>query len=161
MVNDACSDTGPILHLYEINQLPLLQLFPKIIISPYIREELLQYNIKRLPKNIELKDVNKDQLALFSEKYDLDIGEASAIWLCKSLKIPLLLTDDLSAREVSLNLEIKPVGTVGIITRCFREKIIDQEEAIQLLKEIHHRSSLFITSSLIELTIKEIKKFKK
>lgn len=154
-----CSDTGPILHLNEINQIFLLKLFSKIFISDYVREELLRYEVKVLPKNIELKEVNKDQVGLLVEKYGLDISECSVIWLCKSLKISLLLTDDLNARDVAKYLEIEPVGTIGIIIRCFREKIIDKKKAIGLLKKVYEDSSLFITSELINYAIKEVEKF--
>lgn len=162
MVNDnACTDTGPILHLQEINQLSLLKIFSKIFISVYIKEELLKYKIEKLPRNFKLESVNKDQVALLAERYSLDIGESSVIWLSKSLKIPLLLTDDLNVREIAKYLGIKPVGTVGIIMRCFREKLITQKKAIEILKEIHKKSSLFITSELINYAINEIKKFDK
>lgn len=162
MVNDnACADTGPILHLQEISQLSLLKVFSKIFISVYVKEELLRYKIEKLPRNFGLKSVNKDQVALLAERYSLDIGESSIIWLSKSLKIPLFLTDDLNVREVAQHLDIKPVGTIGVIMRCFREKIINQEKAIEILKDIHKKSSLFITSKLINYAINEIKKFDK
>ena len=159
--NKACSDTGPILHLNEINKISLLKIFSKIIISFYIKEELLKYKIDFLPKNIEIHNVNKDQVLLIAEKYDLNIGESSVIWLNKNLKIPILLTDDLDAREVAISLDIKAVGTVGIIMRSFRENIIDENSAIQILKDIHEKSSLFVTKELINYAINQIRKFKK
>ncbi len=159
--NKACSDTGPILHLNEINKISLLKIFSKIIISFYIKEELLKYKIDFLPKNFEIHNVNKDQVLLIAEKYDLNIGESSVIWLNKNLKIPILLTDDLDAREVAISLDIKAVGTVGIIMRSFRENIIDENSAIQILKDIHEKSSLFVTKELINYAINQIRKFKK
>ena len=161
MASNACSDTGPILHLHEIHQFSLLSLFDKIFISTYIKEELLKHKIENLSKNFDLKEVNKDQVALLAEKYGLDLGESSVIWLCKSLEVPLLLTDDLTAREVVIELGIRPVGTAGIIVRCFRDGIITQKHAIGLLKLLHTKSSLFITSELINYAIGEIIKFKK
>ena len=160
MENETCSDTGPILHLYEVNQISLLNLFSKIFISSCIKEELLRHKIERLPKNVELQNINKDQVALLSERYSLDDGEASVIWMCKSFNIPILLTDDLNAREVAKSLDITSVGTIGIIIRNFREKKISREDAARALKDIFDNSSLFITSQLINNAIDEIKKFK-
>ena len=161
MGNEACSDTGPILHLHEISKLSLLSIFSKIFVSSHVKGELLKYEVERLPKNVELKSINKDQVALISEKYGLGIAESSAIWMCKSLQISVLLTDDLDAREVAKSLDITPVGTIGIIVRSFRENKIDREEAIRTLKNIHGISSLFVTSSLINDAIDEIRKFKR
>lgn len=160
MASKAVADTGPILHLFEIDRLKLLNLFNKLVISTIIQEELSVYAIEMLPKNTEIKEINKDQVRLLAEKYDLALGESSALWLCKSLQIPLLLTDDLNAREVASALEIKPLGTLGIIIRNYREKKINQTEAILLLQSLHQNSSLFITSGLIAYAIAEIKKFR-
>src|SRR3989344_3152861 len=101
MANDACSDTGPVLHLHEISSDSLLKIFGKIFVSDHIKEELLKYKIENLPKNFEVEEVNKDQVVLLAEKYGIDVAEASVIWLCKSVPIDLLLTDDLTAREVA------------------------------------------------------------
>ncbi len=161
MANDACSDTGPVLHLHEIRSDSLLKIFGKIFISDYIKEELLKYKIENLPKNLGVEEVNKDQVVLLAEKYGIDVAEASVIWLCKSMHINLLLTDDLTAREVAMQLEIKPVGTVGIITRAFREGVITQKKTTELLHLLHKNSSLFITSELINHAINEIRKFNK
>lgn len=157
MENRVVSDTGPILHLHEINKQGLLSLFSKIIISQIIQEELSKYRLK-INNNITIAKINNDQVAMLSQRYLLELGESSAIWLCKSLNIPLLLTDDLNAREVAQALEIKPVGTLGIIMRGYREKIISQKEAIELLNKLHKESSLFITSELINYAIKEVKR---
>ena len=157
MENRVVSDTGPILHLHEINKQGLLSLFSKIIISQIIQEELSKYRLK-INNNITIAKINNDQVAMLSQRYLLELGESSAIWLCKSLNIPLLLTDDLNAGEVAQALEIKPVRTLGIIMRGYREKIISQKEAIELLNKLHKESSLFITSELINYAIKEVKR---
>ena len=155
----ACSDTGPILHLKGINQLNLFKICSKVFISPSLKEELLKYKIEKLPWNFELKEINKDQVGIIAEKYSLDIGESSAIWLCKSLKVPLLLIDDLEGRETAISLEIKPTGTIGIIARCFREKIINKEAAIKSITDLYKTSSLFITRKLVEEAIRSVRDF--
>jgi len=149
--NKACSYTGPVLHLNEINKINLLKIFSKIIISFYVKEELSNYKIDFLPKNFEIDNVNKDQVLLIAERYSLNIGESLVIWLNKNLKIPILLTDDLDAREVAISLDIKVVGTIGVIIRSFREDIIDENSAIQILKDMYEKSSLFVTRELIML----------
>ncbi len=53
--------------------------------------------------------------------------------------------------------DITPVGTIGIVVRGFREKKIDREETIRILKNIYDNSSLFITSRSTNHAIDEIK----
>lgn len=165
MGNDCCSDTGPVLHLKEVDSIFLLKIFRKIFrkifISQMIVEELSRYNVRSLPNNLVVKDVNNDQIVLISKKYDLDVGESSIIWLCRFLNINILLTDDLNAREVAVSLNIKPVGTMGIILRCFREKIINKKEAMIIIDNIQKISSLFITRELVSYIIKEIERFER
>ena len=159
MENEACSDTGPILHLNEIDQIRLLNISKKIFVSDYIKEELSKHNIKSMPRNVKLKEINKSQVAFLVAKYDLDLGEVSVIWLCKSLKINILLTDDLEARELASYFEIKPVGSVGIILRAYREGLIDKANTIKTLEILQTKSTLFVTSELMSPAINEVKKF--
>ena len=161
MASKACADTGPVLHLKEIEAIALLSLFEEVIISPIIREELERHACKRLPSPCIVRMVNNDQVVLLAQKYELDLGEASAIWLCKALNIETLLTDDLSAREVAHDLDIQPVGTLGILLRGFREGYIGKEEIKHLLHQLGNNSSLFITSSLLAYAFSEIEKFEK
>ena len=158
MANEAVSDTGPILHLHEINKIVLLSVFQKVLISQIIKEELTSHGVSVLPKNIKIEAINKDQTLLLAQRYDLELGESSGIWLCKSLKINLFLTDDLDAREVASALELKPVGSLGIIIRSYREKLIAQKEAISLIHALHENSSLFVTGRIVNYTIAELKK---
>ncbi len=158
-MEEACSDNGPILHLSETNSGNFLDIFKNVFISDQAEEELQKHKIP-LPENAKHEKTNKDQTALLAEKYGLDIGEASALWLCKALKVELLLTDDLSTREAAKGLDIRPVGTIGVITRNFRDGKIGQETAIGALEKIHRESSLFITSELVNYAIGEIRKYK-
>jgi len=158
MVNESCSDSGPLIHLNEINSLRLFKIFPKVYVTNLIIDEINKYGIK-LSKKFVICEINNDQILLISEKYGLDIGESSIIWLCKSLNISIFLTDDLEAREVAEFLGLNPVGTIGIILRSFREGDITKKETINLLKKLHQSSSLFVTSSLIEYSIKEVERY--
>lgn len=52
------------------------------------------------------------------------------------------------------------MGTVGIILRSFREKIIDKRTVVPKIGELRTNSSLFITQDLIDYIINEISEFK-
>ncbi len=159
MANEVCSDTGPILHLYEIKREDLFLIFDKIYVSNEVLEELKKYSIIKFPNNIKIEKVNVEQVALLVNKYLLGLGESSALWLCLSLKIPTLLTDDLEVRDTAIILGLKPVGTLGIILRAMREKIINKQEARNIIFNLPSHSSLFITKDLIDYALSEIEKF--
>ena len=160
MGSSACSDTSPILHLHELSNSDLLGIFNKVYISDIVKSELLGHKVNP-GRKIMIKNANKDQTALLSKKYGLDLGEASILALCKALQVSIMLTDDLDAREAAKQLDIQPAGTVGIILRCYREKKINFNRAKKLLLELSSKSSLFITSGLIAYAINELEIYRK
>jgi len=74
-------------------------------------------------------------------------------------KADYFLTDDLDARTVANVHGVEAHGTVGIILRAFREKIISKEKAIEKLNGLYAISSLFITKDLIDHIVKSINEF--
>ena len=71
------------------------------------------------------------------------------------------MTDDLDARQVAKEYNLKVHGSIGIIMRAFRNKIISKDQAIEKIKELKVKSSLFITQDLINEAIEAINKFSK
>lgn len=156
MKNKAVSDTGPIIHLHEIELEFILDLFD-VIIPIEVHSELKKYKIN---SNIKIKKtINKNLTKLIMDKFLIDIGEASAINLALQEKINLVFTDDLEARDTAKKYGLDPHGTIGLIIKAFRKKIISKETAIKKIKELEKRSSLFITKDLINKIIDELKNF--
>ena len=102
---------------------------------------------------------SKDRSKLISEKYSLDLGEATSISLAKQEKINTFLTDDLSTRIVAKEFGLKVHGTVGIVLRAFRIGSITKKKSIQVIQDLYKKSSLFITADLVNYAIKEIRKY--
>jgi predicted nucleic acid-binding protein len=161
MVNKAVSDTGPILHLYEINLLNSLEIFSKVFIPDEVFKELHRNKVT-IPNNIEILSIKpewKDSVKILTNQHNLDLGESQAIALAMQLKADFFITDDLDARNVAKNFNLEVHGTLGIILRSFRDKIIDKDTALNKVRELYSLSTLFITSDLIEKIIKEINNF--
>ena len=157
------SNTGPILHLSEINLLKALTIFNKIYIPSEVESELRKNNIRSLPKYIKKIDLlhkSKDIAGILINKFSLDLGESQAIALALQEKAHYFLTDDLDARSISKDYGIEAHGTAGIILRAFRNKIINKKTAIQKVKELQINSTLFITKDLIYYIIKSIQDYK-
>lgn len=157
---NAISNTGPILHLLEIDMIKSLKIFKAVYIPDEVHEELRKNKIK-LTKNIKVLKLHskfKDIAQLLGGQYFIDLGEAEAISLAIQEKINLFLTDDLEARVVAKEYDLEVHGTVGILLMAFKKKIIDRKTTIRKVKGLYEKSSLFITKDLVNYIINEINK---
>jgi len=163
MVSRVVSNTGPILHLNEISLIKALDVFRYVYIADEVKNELVRSKTS-IPKSIKLVNLKpqfKDVAEILVNKFSLDLGESQSIALALQEKADYFLTDDLDARAVANAHKIEAHGTVGIILRAFREKIINKKTAIKKVHELYTTSSLFITKDLINQIINSINEFKK
>ncbi|MBI2185147.1 MAG: hypothetical protein HYU39_09340 [Thaumarchaeota archaeon] len=72
----------------------------------------------------------------------------------------MFLTDDLDAREAAENIGIEVHGSVGIIVRAFKERMLTLEETIRSLNDIHDKSRLFVSKIIIDEAIRAVRKHK-
>jgi len=162
MPNSAVSNTGPIIHLNEINLTSSLNIFQKVSIPKEVEKELSKKQIS-VPKNVEVKELNsesKDTVKILTNQHNLDLGESAAISLAVQEKADYFLTDDLDAREVAKYYNIEVHGSIGIILRNLRNKVINRKETIDYILAMKSKSSLFITRDLIDEVLDSIKDFK-
>jgi len=163
-VDNAISNTGPILHLSEINYLKALHIVKNVFVPPEVWRELKKSKVRgelkkvKFIKTVELGKRGKDLTSLLVRKYALDLGEAEVIALSKERSIGLVFTDDLDARDVAKRMELKPHGSVGILLRAYREGILARKETIDALHKLYSDSSLYITSDLMNLAVKAVEK---
>lgn len=158
-IRPAVFDTGPFIHLQEIQQLRLLNSFESIFTTPEIMEE---WNNPVKLANVSIKELtapSKDFTYYLIEKYNLHLGEATGISLCRQEKIPLFFTDDLDARETALSLGLGSHGTLAIVLRYLRKGLLTKQESIDLIEILYTKSSLFLTGNLKDSIIAEILRF--
>lgn len=115
------ADASCLIVLQNIQELHLLQqLFGEVYIAEEVHEE---FGLD-LPEWIKIKQIrNKTQL----NELDLilDKGEASAIALCLENPDSLLIIDEKKGRRIARELNIKIIGTLGIILRAKEKGLID------------------------------------
>jgi len=160
----AVSNTGPIIHLSEIKAKKALKIFSSIFCPLSVQKELSNYidtSETRFLKTKKLNQSHKQLSEMLHVRFEISPAEAEAIALCKQAGIKIFLTDDLGARIVSKKFGRTPVGSIGILLRAFREKILSQSQAIKFLEELEYKSSLFITPDLIKEAIQQAEKFSK
>ena len=116
------SDTSVLILFQKINKLDLLQgIYSEIITTPEVAEEYGDV----LPGWIIIQSVSDRKYQEFLE-IQIDKGEASAIALAKDYPEVLLLLDDLKARKLAAQLNMKYTGTLGIINRAKQLGLIER-----------------------------------
>jgi hypothetical protein len=158
----AVSNAGPIIHLSEINRLDALDVFKIVFIPGEVKKEVKTKIDKKIPIKVKrLTEKRKNLAAWTALKYQISLGEAEAIILCKTEKIRWFLTDDLEARKTAQSQGIEPHGSIGILVRAYREKKLTKKQTIKSLEELGEKSTLFITTKLIKQAINSVNDYSK
>jgi predicted nucleic acid-binding protein len=158
------SDSGPIIHLDELNCLDLLSNFQEIILSKKVSEEIAKYRplaLQRsdLPFTVLSRVMPDDELLnILCRIFSLDAGETEALSLMRQNPESIFLTDDASARLVADQLGHKVHGTIGILIRSIRQRRMNPEDVIRVLSEIPLKSTLHIKHSLLKEIISKVGK---
>jgi len=148
---EAVTDTGPVLHLHEINADH--ELNKKTACTSYeVKKELQKYHLDCL---FSCLIADSEKTNYFYLKHTLDLGEASCLTLCIQHKIKIFFTDDLSARAAAKTEGLEPHGTISIILKAFTQKQATKKQTIEYLKSLR-TSSLFITQRLLDQAINAV-----
>ena len=145
------SDSTPLIYLAKIGRLNLLRgVFEKIYIPEAVFNEAVTQG-----KELNMSDafiiekavgiwIIKEQVEpkvdaefrFLDTNTKLGSGEKEALKLCKQLNAVYFIADDREARRVSRILNIKPIGTCGILVQTFRQASITEGEALQILDDL-------------------------
>ena len=162
-IKETVFDAGPFMHLEEIKKFNLVQLFIKILTTNEVIEECREINkiinnfTNIINKNLTAK--SKDFAKYILEEYNIDLGEATAIALCKQENINLFFTNDIEAKQTAYSLGFEAHGTLAILLRSYRENLLTKEEVKSSVNDLYNNSTLFLTKELMEWTMKEIENF--
>ncbi len=157
-------DTGPVLHLDELDCLELLRDFQQVILPEAVELEIRRHRPGILTQHVVELDVVPvlrtldDELLTLCRIFALHAGEVEALFLMKNYPEAIFLTDDSAARLVGLRMNYKVHGTIGILIRSIRRKILSPREVITQLRQIPVRSTLHIKASLLEDIVKQLER---
>ncbi|MDZ7318242.1 MAG: hypothetical protein ONB11_03750 [candidate division KSB1 bacterium] len=162
------ADTGPLIHLSEIGCINLLNNFHMIYVPESVHGEYFKHKKANGPdffelKNVTITKVQPEEVSAFINSHglsDLHSGERDCLYLCQRLSVDKIFTDDLAVREAAKKLGITPVGSLGIIARLFKERYISLDQAKKLLLSLYQTSSVFVTKTLVDMVIEELRKLK-
>ena len=159
------ADTTPIITLLKLNRLDLLEKLFDTVGAPNAVYEELTSNMKypseaqiiaecHFLKRIEVSD--RQSIKILREVVGLDAGESEAIALAEEKHADLLLIDERKGRRVAKQMEIKIIGTIGILLQAFDCKLLSQSEILSCSQKLRN-SSIRISDSLFELILDHVK----
>ena len=157
-------DSGPIIHLGELNCLHLLADFKEILISNIVYREIKRHrriDFKKLDLPVILlpgRIPDTEFLLTLCQIFSLDAGEIEALAYMEKNPQAIFLTDDASARMVAEQMGFKVHGTMGILIRAIRRGQMEAEEVLRILEEVPSQTTLYIKPSLLDEIILKIKK---
>ncbi len=160
------SDAGPLIHLVEIDSIQFLSRFENLHIPEAVWTETVgQGRIQSEDifglGNIQRHTLPQSEMTQFIANYNFEeihLGERECLYLCQQIGVSTLLTDDLAVRKAAKSLNLKPVGSLGIIARAYHQGLISVDEAEEHLLKLYDESSLFVTKAIVDLAIKQLHK---
>ena len=141
------SDTTPLISLLKINRLDLLKkLFGDVLIPQAVFDELtdderfrLEADQIREKKFIVVKPVNNPESTnILKRATGFDQGESEAIVLTDELKADLLLMDEAKGRNVSAQMGLRIMGTIGILMAAYEEDELSSDEVRECIAGLQH-----------------------
>lgn len=157
-------DSGPVIHLDELNCLHLLEDFQEILIPEAVQKEIKRYrslSLDKLGLPIVFSPGNipkNAHLLTLCRIFSLDIGEIEALALIEKNPQAIFLTDDASARMVAEQMRFRVHGTIGILVRSIRRGQMETKEVLDILQKVPSKSTLYIKASLLDEIIKKIRR---
>ena len=141
------ADASCLIVLQNIQELPLLQkLFGEVFITQEVGEE---FGVD-LPEWITVKEIqNKVQQSALS--LILDKGEASSIALSLETENCLLIIDEKKGRRIAQELNLKIIGTLGVILQAKERGLINSiENLLAKLENADFRISQSLKAKILE-----------
>ena len=162
MGSGAVADSGPLIHLSEIGRIGLLAVFEALHVPDAVWAEtvgkgrIAPLALASLRRHAVSQEASQ-RLAQDRRLRGLHAGEIECLFLCSRLGVVTLLTDDLAVRDAAKRLGVRPVGSLGVIVRGWREGRLTRTEAEELLVVLDESSTLFATRAIIELAREQLR----
>jgi len=163
----AVADAGPVIHLFEIGCLPLLQIFDLLHLPDAVWAETVGRGrvpdtalgalaaLRRQPP----PDTTLLERFIHSRNLrHLHAGETQALHVAHELRVPILLTDDLAVRDAAHALGLVPVGSLGVIARACRQGAVSLPDAEQRMMDLYNVSTLFVTRAIVDAAVAELRR---
>jgi len=160
------TNASPLIYLGKIGAINLLaEVFDEIyttseVINEVIKKEMApEKNVLEqfITTQVKVKNPQNQNLTIKIASLQIHIGEASIIVLAEELsknkEDPILIIDDLAAREVAIAMNLPITGTIGIILRATKQKFITKKRAKYLLDQLVFKTNFHLSAQVYAITI--------
>jgi len=145
------SNSTPLIYLAKVGKLRLVKdVYGKVCIPVAVFDEIVTRGkalqiadasvIEIAVGDWIIKEEIRPQIASLYRFLDhnerLARGEREALKLCKQLNADFLIADDKEARRVATILNIKPIGTCGVLIEASRKDLISAKEVEETLHSL-------------------------
>jgi predicted nucleic acid-binding protein len=139
---EVVSNTSCLIALTNIGLLDILRnIYGRITITAEVFAEFGE-TLPDWVSVVSVRDTSKTKLISTM----LDLGEASSIALALEKKNVLLILDDGKARQMAQGLDIKLTGTLGVLVRACKAKVIsDLPEVVNSLR----RNGFYLSENIV------------
>lgn len=156
VAGNAVSDTGPPLHLTEVEQADALAVFGVIHITLQVRDELARHGVladvaAALGRRLIDESVTQEEAAAAASSvadYALHPADVSVVALAERIRPTVVLTDDLSLRRAIESLGRTVTGSIGVLVRAFRAGMLSRADLEWSLDRLMNGSTLYLSPGL-------------
>lgn len=149
------TDTGPLLHLYQVGAIDLIASLGEIQMTPQVWSELQRHapSLRQtgFPSWLRLikPSANANRQAVEWLQADLlHIGEAEALAYAKEIGADLFLSDDTAARTIGQSLGLQVRGSLGVILYLAATGVLSRDKAAKVLNDLEHHSTLWMSAKV-------------
>lgn len=154
-MNEAISDTGPILHLSEIDMLFCLRIFERVYIPSLVASELEDFGVAldnaKIPAKIVIVPVDqgrREQILQSLPRPPIHLADAEVFILGLDRVLPrLVLTDDMALRRHLEHHGLLVVGSVGVLVRAYHEGMLSYTTLNEAIDALLMQSTLHLSSA--------------
>lgn len=154
---EAVPDSGPLIHLAELDALDVLQDLTLRIV-PAVRDEVqLHHPNALLSPHLHLVQAPEpefsNELQSIVQAFALDRGEADSLALLEKYPEAWFLTDDAAARLAGEHRGHHVHGTIGLLLRSVRLGFRTEKQILSLLRSLPQKSTLHLRPSFLHAVI--------
>lgn len=155
LMTEVISDTGPILHLNEINSLLVLDIFEQIKLPDLVADELKAYDLNanelNIRANVVICPVDHEQSLNIMQKLGqpfIHLTDAAVFILAQNANFSRpVLTDDLALRRQLEARDTLVIGSIGLLIRAYHQKFINKTVLESAIDSLFNDSSLHLSQA--------------
>lgn len=164
------TNAGPLMALGKLNRLEFLGILfgtvqmPQAVYIEVVSQGLHHgepdaYLVRRFwqDKNWPIVKPTVEQIQDLKININLGSGEQEVLALARSQRYSTALMDDRLARSEAKRLDIRTIGTLGLIVQVYRKNSISFKEVEFLLEEIGQRPDIWISHALCQKILERLR----